>query len=139
MGTWGTGPFDNDDAADWCGDLDDADASERPSLVIATLQNAATAADYLETPEASAAVAAAAVVAATLPGSERLTSPYAPTFLTEGGPLVLPPTTPAVAIAALDRVTGENSEWRELWEESAEAAEAVSVVASLRQRLAAAP
>ena len=32
MGTWGTGPFDNDTAADFAGDLDDAPPGERERL-----------------------------------------------------------------------------------------------------------
>ena len=33
MGTWGTGPFDNDGAADFAGDLDEAPPAEREALV----------------------------------------------------------------------------------------------------------
>ena len=33
MGTWDVGPFDNDTAADWCGDLDDTSPDARRILV----------------------------------------------------------------------------------------------------------
>ncbi|MGW2704277.1 DUF4259 domain-containing protein [Streptomyces sp. NPDC001340] len=33
MGTWDTGPFDNDTAADWCNGLDDAALNERAGMV----------------------------------------------------------------------------------------------------------
>ena len=32
MGTWDVGPFDNDTAADWCGDLHDAAPAPQPAL-----------------------------------------------------------------------------------------------------------
>lgn len=41
MGTWDVGPFDNDTAADFCGDLDDAPAEDRLGLVRAALSDAA--------------------------------------------------------------------------------------------------
>jgi hypothetical protein len=46
MGTWDVGPFDNDDAADFAGDLDDAASDERENLVRSTLKRAANAVDY---------------------------------------------------------------------------------------------
>ncbi|MEV0328708.1 DUF4259 domain-containing protein [Micromonospora echinospora] len=39
------------------------------------------------------------------------------------------------AVAALDRVTGADSEWRELWAESADPDEALRTVAGLRAAL----
>lgn len=33
MGTWDVGPFDNDTAADFCGDLEEAAAGEREGVV----------------------------------------------------------------------------------------------------------
>jgi hypothetical protein len=42
MGTWDVGPFNNDTAADWCGDLHDAGADQRLPLVRATLGAAST-------------------------------------------------------------------------------------------------
>ncbi|MFC8095227.1 DUF4259 domain-containing protein [Streptomyces sp. NPDC057301] len=64
MGTWGVHPFDNDTAADFANDLDDAAMAERQSLVRRALLRAAGDRDYLEAPEAEEAVAAAALVAA---------------------------------------------------------------------------
>ncbi|MCX5297949.1 DUF4259 domain-containing protein [Streptomyces sp. NBC_00193] len=37
MGTWDIGPFDNDTAADFGGDLDEAAAGEREGVVRGTL------------------------------------------------------------------------------------------------------
>jgi hypothetical protein len=41
MGTWGTGPFDNDDAADFRGDLDHLDAPGRIKAIHGALEEAA--------------------------------------------------------------------------------------------------
>jgi hypothetical protein len=60
----------------------------------------------------------AAIVASQLPGGARITSLYAPDFLLEGGKLEVPDDLPALAAQALDRIVGDDSEWRELWEES---------------------
>jgi hypothetical protein len=61
MGAWGSGSFDNDSALDWLGDLADGDADLRQTLEAAA---GADADAYLEVDEASAAVAAAEIVAA---------------------------------------------------------------------------
>ncbi|MYV50114.1 DUF4259 domain-containing protein [Streptomyces sp. SID2888] len=37
MGTWDGGPFGNDTAADFCGDLDEAAAGEREGIIRGTL------------------------------------------------------------------------------------------------------
>ena len=67
MGTWGTGPFDNDTAADFAGDLDDAPPGERERLSGQVLLSCTvSAAGYLD--EAQEAVAAAALIAAQCPG-----------------------------------------------------------------------
>ena len=119
MGTWDVGPFDNDTAADWSGDLHDAAPAQRTALVrgalTAVLDNGD---DYLDSDLAVEAIAAAAIVASQLPGGARITSPYAPDFLLEGGKLEVPDDLPALAVQALDRIVGDDSEWRELWEES---------------------
>jgi hypothetical protein len=135
MGTWGTGPFDNDTAADWCGDLDDADPAERVEMIRETLAGAAEELGYLDRDGADQAVAAAAVVASQLPGAERVTSPYAPTFLTDGERIDVPPDLPALAVRALDRVVEDDSEWRDLWEDSDEAEAAFAAVKQLRDVL----
>lgn len=63
MGAWGTGAFENDDAADWLGDFMDQPSE---SLLTKTLSIVAQfdPEDYLEVTEAGSAIAAAEVVAA---------------------------------------------------------------------------
>jgi hypothetical protein len=119
MGTWDVGPFDNDTAADWCGDLHDAVPAQRTALVRGALTAVVdNGDDYLDSDLAVEAIAAAAIVASQLPGGARITSPYAPDFLLEGGKLAVPDDLPTLAVQALGRIVGEDSEWRELWEES---------------------
>jgi hypothetical protein len=117
MGAWDFGPFDNDSAADWCGDLQDAEPARRIELIRDALTEVLHEGEYLDTTEGSAAVAAAAVVASQLPAGTPLTSAYAPDFLTGGGRLEIPADLPALALRALDRVAGDDSEWASLWED----------------------
>lgn len=134
MGTWDNGPFDNDAAADWCGDLDDADVAERPLLVREALSRAAGEGGYLDADVACEAIAAATIVAAQQPGGEPISSPYAPGFLLDGGRLDLPDDLAAFAAVALDRIMAADSEWRDLWQDAAawDANPAFDAVRSLR-------
>lgn len=67
MGAWNTGPFDNDDAGDFVGDL----LREGLQAVGGVLQIAFDV-EELEAPEASQAVAAAAFLAAVNSGQDQL-------------------------------------------------------------------
>ncbi|MEV6969841.1 DUF4259 domain-containing protein [Hamadaea sp. NPDC051192] len=138
MGAWDVGPFDNDSAADWCGDLEDAPAEQRADLVRNTLLFAINCDEYLDVDDGSAAIAAAAIVAAQLPGQPPITSPYAPDFLTVGGSIEFPDDTPGLAVRALDRVLADESEWADLWADANPNSPAFAVVRELRRVLAAA-
>ncbi|MFJ6899415.1 DUF4259 domain-containing protein [Streptomyces hokutonensis] len=113
MGTWDVGPFDNDTAADWCGDLDDTSPDARQDLVRDTLARAADTTDDLNADIGDRAVAAAALVAAQCPGGEPAHPHYGPKE-------PVPDLTGlrALALRALDRVLTEPSELLELWAES---------------------
>jgi hypothetical protein len=117
MGAWDDGPFDNDSAADWCGDLHDAEPSQRPAMVRAALADAAGNREYLDHDVAAPAIAAAAIVASLMPGGAPIVSPYAPDFLLAGEGIELADDLPPLAVQALDRILGEDSEWRALWGE----------------------
>ncbi|RIV40356.1 DUF4259 domain-containing protein [Micromonospora radicis] len=119
MGTWDSGPFDNDTAADWCGDLDDADLAKRPTLVREALSRAADEDGYLDSDVACEAIAAAAIVAAQQPGGPPIASAYAPGFLLDGGRFELPDDLVVLAVRALDRVMAADSEWHDLWQDAA--------------------
>ena len=135
MGAWDVGPFDNDDAADFCDQLDGTQPADRAALLRATLTAAAHETGYLDKLWANPAVAAAAIVAANRPGAPPVQSTYAPDFLTTGERLDLDEDIRQLAVRALDRVVGEQSEWRNLWSETASFAGALAAVAEIRAAL----
>lgn len=59
MGAWGIGPFENDAALDWIGDLESDGVGAIDRALART-----SGSDYADTDDASAAVAAAVIVAA---------------------------------------------------------------------------
>lgn len=114
-GTWDIGPFDNDTAADFGGDLDVAAPEEREFMIRAALRRAADPADYLGTSDAERGVAAAALVVAQHPDGEPACSNYGPSE-----PLPqLPADLRKLAVDALDQLVSELSELAELWAEAA--------------------
>ncbi|MGW6571140.1 DUF4259 domain-containing protein [Streptomyces sp. NPDC054945] len=114
MGTWDVGPFDNDTAADFSGDLDEAPEGERESLIRNALVRTIDTRDYLDQDIAVEAVAAAALVSAQCPGGEPVTTAYGPDL-----PIPqLPADLRELAVQAIDRVLTEPSELMELWGET---------------------
>lgn len=112
MAGWGTGSFENDDAAAWLANLKTLVPGELTKILL----HAADDPDYLEAPAASVAVAAAEVVAA-LNGSPPERAPAEIGEWTRLHPQALTPELKAVAIRALDRVR-RNSELKDLWLEA---------------------
>ena len=88
--------------------------------------------DYLDSDVAAEAIAAAALVASQLRGGTKVTSASAPDFVLAGGRLELADDVPDLAVQALDRIVGEDSEWRELWDESDDSASAFATARHLR-------
>lgn len=134
MGTWDTGAFDNDGAGDWVADLRHAAPEERAGLLLDALRNVTDEPDYVEVDTAQAALAASAVVAAARPGAPSAV----PDFLADGA-IDLPDGTEALAVRALDRIMAKDSEWHELWAETADPANAeaaFALVGALRAHLA---
>lgn len=76
MSRWGCGPFDNDTAADFVGDLDDAPESERIGMIYEALAAVGSRDSYVDADRAEVALAAAALVARNLPGGEEFQSRY---------------------------------------------------------------
>lgn len=135
MGTWGTGPFENDSAADFSNHLDDLDAESRIAVIHEKLSAAASENGYLETDSAASAVAAAAVVVAQLPGGKPVSAAYGPELRIPPIPLELR----ALAIKALDRVVAEDSELADLWADSADARQWRERIAEIRRPLEGVP
>ncbi|MET9675698.1 DUF4259 domain-containing protein [Streptomyces sp. NPDC006482] len=115
MGTWDIGPFDSDTAADFSYRVDEAPAEKRAEVLRAAFREVTTAGDdYLDSDLAVEAIASAALVAAQCPGGEPVTTAYGPKQPLPELPAELRP----MAVEALDRVLGPDSELLELWEES---------------------
>ncbi|MFE9859087.1 DUF4259 domain-containing protein [Streptomyces sp. NPDC005780] len=115
MGTWDIGPFDNDAAADFGGDLDEAALEKREPMIRGVLVRAANPPDVLGIYDGERAVAAAALVVAQHPDGEPACLNYGPSE-----PLPeLPAGLRVLAVDALDQVVSNRSELAEQWAEAA--------------------
>jgi hypothetical protein len=131
MGAWGTGPFENDDAADWAYELEEAsELSPVRQALSATLDTDG----YLELPEGACAVAAAAVVAATFDGDVRGFPGEIAEWI-DRHPDAAGRQDARLAVDALERVTSEESELRALSEQSGDAEGWRRAMETLRVRL----
>ena len=131
MGAWGIGAFENDDAADWAWELEEGlDLGPVRQALAATMDTDGC----LERPEGACAVAAAAVVAASFDGDIK-------GFPEEVGEWIDDHPDSAtrgdarLALDALERVMSEESELRELWEETPDATKWATEIEKLRHRL----
>ena len=115
MGTWGTGPFDNDAAADWGYGL----ANGGLHHILATLGNVADSGDFLDADEAAGAVAAAEAVAR-LRGGAWNESVYSEAVDQWVGQQTgdVPADLSAMAARAVRRVLAPGSDLLDLWEET---------------------
>lgn len=132
MGAWGTGSFENDDAADWVGEL----GTLTPEGLTKILMQAADDPAYLEAPAASAAVVAGEVVAA-LNGAAAEGAPAAISDWAKKHPQALTPELKALAIRTLERVR-RNSELKDLWMEADGLNDWIAAIRDLQSRLGAA-
>jgi hypothetical protein len=132
MGTWGVGPFENDDAAEWLAALAEV---EDDSLLHEALDEVAAAGpgEYVEAPWGAVALAAAEVVAGGL-GRPADDLPAEATAWLERCPGVVRTDHGTLALQALDRVAAD-SELRRLWDESPDAVSWHARVGDLRGRL----
>ena len=129
MGGWGTGSFENDDAADWLAHL----ATIGPADLGKIFTQAADDASYLEAPAASITVAAAEVLAA-LNGAPPSTAPPAIDEWLKKYPKVSTPELNALAVRALERVR-RNSELKDLWMEADGLNDWITAIKELQERL----
>ncbi|PZS15415.1 MAG: hypothetical protein DLM60_17355 [Pseudonocardiales bacterium] len=112
MGTWGFLPLDNDTAADWCGELNDAAPSERPEMVDNALKYIIETKDNMGLDNTQVAIAAAAVVASQLEDGPLMTSAYGPDFILAGGSLDVAHLAPLAAQALNKILNHRASAWR---------------------------
>jgi hypothetical protein len=118
MGTWDTGPFDNDTAADWTYELEETDDL---SFIEETLDAAlAISASESVPPEVGECAIAAADTLARLQGSVSSESAYTETVdeWVKAHRLKPSPALIAKAKAALARITTEPSELLDVWNET---------------------
>jgi len=134
MGTWGIGSFENDDAADFMIDLLD---SGDLSLVREVLDNVLTSTEYVEAPDATLAIVAAEIVAAARgrPTPAATQEEGLADWLARIRPTI-DADLAARARDALTRILADNSELRELWEETDDLHDWQAVMAELRGHLA---
>ena len=113
MGAWDCGPFDNDDALDCVGDLQDADPAEIPGRLAALMSGILDTDDYLECPQVNEALAAAVLVAARL-GADAA-HPSAVELLASR-PFTVDERLRSLALRTLDRAgDAKDNEWYGLW------------------------
>lgn len=134
MGTWETGPFDNDDAMDFFDEVEETPDADVPPKLRKALVAIVERPGQVELAEGHVAVAAASLVAA---GRSRIAATgnaSVDAWLSAHRPLVTAEDQ-RVALAALDRVTGPDSEWMTLWSHSPVGPAIEERIASLRQIL----
>lgn len=120
MGTWGLGAFENDMALDWLAELDEGGVD----AVRQALEQASEfdVDDYLDSDEATPAIAAAELVAAALSGkAQRVAASHR--AWPKKHRASLKSKDAALAAAAVRRALGDNSELAALWDESDEGAQ----------------
>jgi hypothetical protein len=117
VGAWDAGPFDNDDAADFATELDDADPNQRILMLRDALQAAADTDDTIDEDVYLRALAAAAVVAAARVDAVG-DSGYAPKFLATDDDFAVPDDIVELAVLAVDRLAEGNDEYAEFYGEA---------------------
>ncbi|MFL6154084.1 MAG: DUF4259 domain-containing protein [Ornithinibacter sp.] len=134
MGATGSGPFENDDALDFLGELADLPPQDRGHRVLEALDTVLLSTGYVEAPEMCEAVAGAAAVGASVNPNAAVGEPYLPGWLA-----VEPLPTGDEELVEKARqvlrraVRSQDNEWWELWDE---AGLANDVTASCRRALA---
>ena len=132
MGAWGVLAFDNDEANDWAYGLQGRNDLALVELAFGEVESAG----YLEAPVASEALAACEVLAR-LRGRAGYNNAYTEKVdrWVAAHRITPPPQLLARANSVIDRVIGDKSELRDLWEESGEQEEWLATVEDLRARL----
>lgn len=135
MGTWGTGWFENDAAADFLGDIEAVAPAGRSALLLHRLRAVADGNDDDEGPDADEALAAAALIAIAGGADAGTLAPNVelPSGLPSPDASLL-----ALARAAVTRLAQpQDNEWLELWAEAGQQKLALSRLAALQEQLAA--
>ena len=129
MSAWASGPFDNDEAMDFVSDL-----AEAPDwrTVVQMLDHVTKQAGYLEAPEGEIAVAAAAIVAASVGVVTILPDSHRDLKAALGA---APDGVVSLARSALARVVAPASELDEFWQEGEDHDAWLTQIAALQATL----
>jgi hypothetical protein len=130
VGAWGTGPYENDDAADLLLELAAMPADRRSDRFRAALTLPES---YLDISDASQAVGAAALIAAA--SGMPTDAPQDALQLIQSGTIPESSMFHELARSALSRVEGAGSEWSELWDDAGLLVEATSTLDRIRAHL----
>ncbi|MFA6045195.1 MAG: DUF4259 domain-containing protein [Phycisphaerales bacterium] len=135
MGAWGVGPFENDAACDWEWQLEKVDDLSVIQQALEAASKGDPEDDFLDADIASEAVAACEVLAR-LQGNPGKSDSYTEAVdrWVAGHPLTPSASLIKLARAVLDRVVSEQSELRELWDES-DSVEWLASIESIRARI----
>jgi uncharacterized protein DUF4259 len=117
MGTWGSGPFDNDVAADLLGYLSEHDPGQRREILEQVMHRAREHKEVHWMDSPSEVVGAVAVLAASLPGGEGEVTEIA-RLQFDAGAIVLPEVKPELvdaALEALQAAAGQDGGWLDGW------------------------
>ncbi|WP_329266960.1 DUF4259 domain-containing protein [Streptomyces sp. NBC_01451] len=119
MGTWGTGPFDSDLAADFVNDLEGLTSQKVIEVLERAFRRVTDSGARVDGGDGAEAVVAAALVASTIPGSGMVIDP-------DDGPREPLPQLPLAlrssAVLALQCLLHDGSELLTGWVDSADAA-----------------
>jgi hypothetical protein len=134
MGAWSEHAFGNDTACDWAGDfVDDPGLDKVRSAIEAVLESD----DYLDSDPACECLVACEIVAR-LQGRWGLRDSYSEDVdaWILANPMPVPQELRDAAIAAIDRILGEDSELPQLWDDGGPNAEWHQAMDDLRKRVA---
>lgn len=135
MGAWGIGNFENDDALDW---IPSVIASSNTNLIIKALRTIDENEDYIEAPECCEALCAIEIISAQKSGIYDALPDELKAWLKKPHGLLrmsicFSENEYALAQKVLSRII-EDSELKELWEESDDYEEWCSIQSKLLQR-----
>ena len=134
MGTWDIKAFGNDYSLDWVLDL--AEHGEGLIRKALTYVSEFPADDYLDSVEASEALAAIAIVALTRSATHHEETPEEVEQFLADGSFNPSPELVGLCLKAYDRILGDNSDLKGLWEDSNYYEQWLAYMAGLKQALA---
>lgn len=118
MGAWGVNSFENDSALDFIADIEEQGSAlflEQIDFVAKYPEE-----DFLEAPDAEQVLVALEIIAVVQGNPSKNIPEGLSTWIEKNGPKEVGDTTIELSHKALDRVLSNNSELKELWEDSDE-------------------